>query len=95
MLKFMLMQKLNFTTHNSAILSIGEQGGWLPLLKKKFMTPSNTQNGPPPPQKWLLTPYPDFELFKLVTGFFFKFFFSKKKSGKKNFAGSRRHQFWA
>ena len=40
---------------------IGEQGGGsggvLPRLKKKFMTPLQDSKWPPPPQKWLLTPY--------------------------------------
>ena len=63
---------------------MGEQRGLLrggyPCSKKKIMSP--------PPQKWLLTPYLDFQLFKLATFFFFLEKKIKKKICKKKFSAA-------
>ena len=56
--------------------TIDEQGGGgakgvLPPLEKNFMTPPSIQNDPHPLRNGFWPPYPDFELFKLATFFFF------------------------
>ena len=54
--------------------------GVLPLRRKKNDDPpSSIQNDPHPLRNGFLTPYPNFELFKLAT-----FFFLRKKEYKKN-----------